>query len=391
MLIAPFGVISGFSSVTLAFLATRNGLSVTDGAAIIAIGYWPQVLKIFWAPLADATLNRQRWYLLSSVLCAVSLFAMCMVKLTPASLRLVEALVLLSSLASTFLGFAVEGMIAHLTPAAERGKVSGWYQAGNLGGTGLGGGLGLFLLEHSTPGVAGLVLALASLACALVLRFVPVIPRDDIGASPFSLAKNTAVELWRLATTWEGFLCMLLCVLPIATGTASGVMAQAEVASYWHADGDLVALVQGTLGGVVSMFGCIAGGYGCNRLGARVAYAVYSAILALTSLAIAFLPATPEVYKYGSLFYQFATGLGYAAFSAFVLEAIGRRLAATKYNGFASLSNFPIWYMGLVLAQIETRRGPVGMLIGDCLIGLGGVTVFLLVAAYGRPRRAEAT
>ena len=38
LLIIPFGAVSGFVSVVLAFLATKNGLTVEEGASLIAIG-----------------------------------------------------------------------------------------------------------------------------------------------------------------------------------------------------------------------------------------------------------------------------------------------------------------------------------------------------------------
>ena len=40
--------------------------------------------------------------------------------------------------------------------------------------------------------------------------------------------------------------------------------------------------------------------------------------------------------------YAFVTGLTYAGFTAFVLEAMGMGAAATKFSLYASLSNTPI-------------------------------------------------
>ena len=105
------------------------------------------VWKFFWSPIADTTLTRKRWYLISNAVVALSLFALATIPLGASTLGLVHGLVFLASFASTFVGFAVEAFIARLTPEHDRGRVSGWYQAGNLGGTGLGGGLGLWLLQ----------------------------------------------------------------------------------------------------------------------------------------------------------------------------------------------------------------------------------------------------
>ena len=85
--------------------------------------------------------------------------------------------------------------------------------------------------------------------------------------------------------------------------------------------------------------------------------------------------------------YSFTTGLTYAAFTGFVLDAIGAGNAATKYNGFASLSNSPIWYMGLVLAAVDTRLGHRGMLVTEAACAVAGVLVFVAAANVHRLRR----
>src|SRR5678816_2658190 len=81
----------------------------------------------------------------------------------------------------------------------------------------------------------------------------------------------------------------------------------------------------------------------------RTAYAVIGLGLAGIAIAMALFPATVPMYIIWSLIYSFGVGLAYAAFTAVVLNAIGEGSAATKYNVFASLANFPIWWLGLLL------------------------------------------
>jgi MFS transporter, PAT family, beta-lactamase induction signal transducer AmpG len=386
ILYVPFGAVSGFIGVALAFLATRRGLSVQQGAELVAIFLVPQIWKFFLAPVADATLSRHTWYLLSAVVSAAGLFAMAAVPLGPGTFRLIQGIILVTSTANAFLGFAVEALIAHASPIKDRGRFSGWLQAGNLGGSGIGGGLGLWLLTVLHSGwQTGLVLGGLLLACAAVLPFVPEVAADAVGASPVAVVRETAVELWHLIRSRDGALCCILCFVPVGTGAASAVLGQAEIAAHWGAGADTVALVQGFLGGILSMVGCIAGGYGCVRLGGRLGYITYGAIMAAVTALMAVLPATPLVYIVGNLAYSFATGLAYAAFSAFVLEVIVSKLAATKYNAFASLSNTPIWYMGLVLAAFVTAHSPKVMLLAESAFGIAGIAVFLAAARAWRP------
>ena len=389
LLIVPFGATSGYVTVALAFLATQRGLTVNQGAQLIAVSMLPQVWKFFWAPIADTTLTRRRWYLIAAVCCAAGMFGTAAIPLGASTLKLILGLVLVTSVATTFLGFAVEAMMAHLVEPADRGRVSGWYQAGNLGGAGIGGGLGLLLLTRlPAPWETGLVLAVANLACAAVLPLLPDVTAEARDTSIGRAVRRVGSELWSVIRSRDGALAALLCFVPVGTGAAAGVLAQATVAAHWGAGSGEVELVQGFLSGIVSMAGSIAGGYGCGRFGARTSYAIFGGIMAAVTAAMAFLPATPFVYIAGNLAYSFANGLCYAAFTGFVLDAIGAGVAATKYNGYASLSNTPIWYMGLFLAAVQTSLGPRNMLLSESACGVVGILIFAAVARAWRKRGA---
>ena len=113
-------------------------------------------------------------------------------------------------------------------------------------------------------------------------------------------------------------------------------------------------------------------------------------MMAAITAAMALSPATTTMYVGYNIAYAFVTGLGYAAFSALVFDAIGHEgHAATKYNGFASLSNAPIWYVGLVLAWAETHWGPKGMLFLESGLGIVGIAIFAAVATVMRQRTVE--
>jgi MFS family permease len=388
ILIIPFGAGTGFVTVALAFMATKHGLSIQQGAGLVAISLVPQVWKFFWAPVADTTLTRRRWYLIANGVVALGLLALAAVPLGPSTLLLIQAIVLATSFATTFVGFSVESFIAHLTPESDRGRVSGWYQAGNLGGSGIGGGLGLWLLDTLPAGwQAGLILAVAMLVCNFALQFLPDVPAESRGSSLGRAMRNLGADLWQVLWSRNGFLCAALCVVPVGTGAASAVLAQAEIAAHWGAGAGEVELVQGFLGGLISMVGCVIGGYGCNRWGSRPAYVGYGLVMAAVALAMAFMPATRWVYITGSMAYSFTTGLTFAAFTGFVLDAIGAGNAATKYNGFASLSNTPIWYMGLVLAAVDTRLGHRSMLVTEAACAVVGVLAFGALAKVNYRRR----
>src|SRR5437762_11615581 len=63
-LVLPYGISSGFVSITLPFILTRVGFSVALAASIVAIDVSANLWRFLWGPVADLTLTARRWYLL---------------------------------------------------------------------------------------------------------------------------------------------------------------------------------------------------------------------------------------------------------------------------------------------------------------------------------------
>jgi MFS family permease len=385
LLILPFGVIGGYLQVSIAYLLAHAGVSVERIAALVAVSYLPHTWKFLWAPVADITLSRRTWYLFACALTAVGLWVTGSLPATAAGLKLLTAVVLVSNVAVTFLGMSVESLMAYGTTDHEKGRAGGWFQAGNLGGTGLGGGAGLWLAQRlPAPWMSGAILGVACLLCCTGLFLVREPHAAHREGDLWRSLRNVGKDLWGVARSKIGFLALFLCFLPIGSGAASGLWS--AVAGDWHASADTVALVTGVLGGVASAIGCIAGGWFCDRMNRQWAYAIYGVLQALCAVAMALSPRTPSTYVVYTLLYAVITGLTYAGFSGFVLEAMGTGAAATKYNVFASLSNTPIWYMTQVDGWTHTRFGPAGMLYGEAIFGVIGLVLFATVFTGVRRR-----
>jgi len=137
--------------------------------------------------------------------------------------------------------------------------------------------------------------------------------------------------------------------------------------------------------------GCLAGGWLCDHMDRKMAYALYGVLQALSAVAMALSPRTEMTYIIYTTAYAFITGLTYAGFSAFVLEAMGMGAAATKYSVFASLSNTPIAYMTSVDGWAHGKWGSSGMLYAEAVSGMIGLVLFIgvmMVAARTAPAPA---
>lgn len=380
VLILPFGIMSGYLTVTIGWQLAKAGIGVGAIAAVIAATYLPHTWKFAWAPIADTTLSRRAWYVIAALVSAAGIVATGLVPASARTLPLLTTVLVASNFAITFLAMSVEALMAYTVSEHEKGRVSGWFQAGNLGGAGLGGGAGLWLAQHGGAAwLPGLVLGTTCALCCLALPFVPEPARErhpgGIGAS----LKGVLTDLLHLPRARAGFVALFLCFLPIGSGAAAGLWS--AVADDWHASADTVALVTGLLAGLLSAAGCLLGGWICDRMDRKNAYVAFGILQAACAVAMGFLPHTESMYVVMTSLYAVITGLTYAGFTAFVLEAMGLGAAATKYNLFASLSNMPIAYMTSIDGWAHGRFGPAGMLYTEAAMCLAGLALFLALRA----------
>jgi MFS family permease len=402
LLVIPFGAASGFLGVTIVYLLGRAGVDPVTIAVLTGLSFLPHTFKFLYAPLVDLTLKRKQWYVMASITSALGIALLGMVPATEAGLPWLRILVVVGNIATAFLSMAVESLMAYNTAPGELGRTAGWFQAGNLGGSGLGGGLALVIAESTTLAwLPGVVLAVVCLLTCLAIRYTtepePHLPQlaDDVqevqeaqeaqevprasGSSPVWRAmQRVLLDLWQVARSRMGYLGLLICFLPIGSGAAGSLFPL--FASEWGAGAGDVAATSGALSGLLAALGCMVGGYFCDRMDRKLAYAVFGLIMSACAVLMAFAPHTLTMYYVFVLSYGFISGLCYAAFTAVTLEAIGTGAAATKYSIFASLSNTPIAYMGILNSHFYDQSGSNAGLYSDAAMGVAGVLVFLLFA-----------
>jgi PAT family beta-lactamase induction signal transducer AmpG len=320
---------------------------------------------------------------------------------TRGGLLLLSGFVFLISVGSTLVGQAIESLIPHHTPDDRKGRASGWFEAGNLGGLGLGGGAALWMAQHVSPSwTAAATLAGASMLCAFALAWIPPTPgagRSTLGGptgrglvrEQYARLALVLKRLWSLARSRHGCLGLLVVFLPLGTGAASNLWA--AVADSWHASADAVALVNGALGGVASMLGALVAGPNYDRLDRKFAYVVFGVLQALCAVAMALAPHTASMYMLFTLAYAILNGMVFAGYSAVALEAIDLDAAATQFDAYASLSNMPALYMGLVEGWAYTQFGASGMLYAEALIAAAAVVVFFAASTLSARLQPRST
>lgn len=375
-LMMPTGISNGFVTVALPFLLTKNGFPVATTAGIVALGISANLWRFLWGPIVDISLTARKWFLIGLIACIVSLLAVCFIPLTIKGTILISILAFVSQVAGTLVILPVNSIIAHRIAVDKKGLASGWFQAGSLAGTGLGGGIGLWLATHYNASLAGIVLCGLSLLFAMFILLIKDIASDK-GKTLLLEVKSMGKDIFAMIKTPVILVVMVLMLLPIGTGAMSNIWS--AIAGDWKTDADTVVLVTGLLSGLVSAVGCVAGGMAADRWGVWKAYLGCGVICAAITIFIAITPHIPVVYTIGVLAYAFGTGMIYAAFTATIFFAIGKKNVATKYSLIASLGNLPVVYMTAFNGWVHDKYNSKFMLLSEAAIGILFVLIFVLV------------
>ncbi|MEP7382223.1 MAG: MFS transporter [Gemmatimonadota bacterium] len=382
----PMGLMIGYPSVALGYLATRAGLPVSAAAAMVGSAFFAHAFKFLWAPLADYSLSRKAWYRIAIGVMSAVLLALTATPLRSDTVPLLSLLVLVGNLAATFVAFATEGLMAFNAGTGGRARASGWFQSGNQFGQTAGGGLGLWLTRHlPAPWMAGIALAALLVVCSLALSGLEEPDGGHEGASVGARGREAWTELVTLLRSRPGRIGLLLAILPIGTGSAQFLFG--SLGDEWHASADAVAFVLGIGGGVAIVAGCMAGGVLASRLPSARAYALACAISAGAALLLLVSPRTSVGYAISTLTYTFALGLCSATLTGMVLDIIGERAAATKINVYFAMNTL----FGLAMLRADgwahDRWATGGMLLLE--FGVGAACLALFVFLESRIRGGE--
>lgn len=382
----PLGLAIGFPSVALGYLGSRAGLTVSTIAAIVGMTFIAGGWKFLWAPVADYTLSRKTWYLIAVTTTSLGLVAMTVIPIAPSTAGVLSALTLLTTVTATFIAFATEGLMAHNTPLAVRGRAAGWFQSGNQFGQTAGGGIALWLIKHMpSPWAAGLVIAGILLACAVPLRLLEEPPRPTGTEAIGDRARDAMRELVSILRARAGRIALILAILPIGTGAAMFLFS--AIAQEFDASADVVSSVLGLGGGVAIVAGCFAGGRLADRVPKPAAYAVSCGLGLVACIVIAMSPRTSAGYAASTLFYTFTLGMVTGSFTGLVLAIIGDTAAATKINLFFALNTLFSLGMLRVAGWAHDAWSTNGMLYVEALTGVAALVLFVVLV--GRVRGTE--
>ena len=390
----PFGVAGGYTSVAMPFVLSKAGVPMSTIGGISAAVLVPLSWQFLWAPMLDVGLRRRTWLLLMAGLGALLLAASLLLKL-PTQLWPFEVCCVLGQGLTGLVSASNGALVATQVPPHLHGRASGWLNAANLGGNAVGGGLVIQLGDTLTPQIAAIALGLLTFLPALAVLLLDERLRPRRRAS--EVFPSMLRDVWGTASTRRGWTGILFCLAPVSTPALLDLFS--AVGGDYGASTGTVEFTMGYGSGLLTAAGALLSGPLLDRVDKRRAYLFSGALIAIVDVAMAWAPPTPLTYIVGTLAYSLVAGLCFAAFTAVVLEIIGKvdRSAATQYTLFDAAGNLATSYLawldghGYDLFKAHHRPGSSGLLLTDAGMNLAGVIGLgvMMWLVFGRRRNAS--
>lgn len=376
----PFGAAGGFLQTAVPYWLAKEGMPLAEIGLLSATAFSPHAWKLLWVPLIDLGPWRRVWYGVSTLLTALLLMACAFLPEPSKNLALYTVLLTALQATATTAHAALNGLMAITTRLEDKGRAGGWQMAGNVGFTALFGALAIWLASTWSRQATGIILATLVLASGAAIFWIPEPPgeKTEGAASVLHAAwermKGILVDLFRTAISRDGFVMVLLCLMPISCGALSNLFS--AMAGEYHASEEVVTTVNGLGMALTGALGSLLGGWLSDRINRKLNYAIIGACSGLSALAMAAAPMTETTYIWGALVYSFVNGAGFAAFAGMVLELVRSGAAVTtKYTLFVSTSNFAISYVTLLDGRASGFQGmgARASIAFDGLIGFAGI------------------
>ena len=340
-------------------LLRQAGYTVDQIGSTVAFVLLPMTLYFLWSPVVDMGLRRRTWIVLLASLSGVLLAGG--IVLLGQHVRLASWLLFAGYGVSLMTNSAAGGLLSLTQRGDAKARAGAWMQGGGLAATALGGAALLYAAKHCALWVTGLIAACMVVIPALMALTIPEPAPWKAQRSVRRQAADMAKEIREALFSWRSLPGVLLLVAPVGTGAAQSLFV--AMAPDYHVGMKGVLLLNGLLGGIVTMAGALAAAMLPPHWDRRKAYVVAGALCGGVGLLLTIAPPSPAVYFVGVTAYLLTVGICYAYFLGVVLQTMGeaKGTASTRFTILVSLGNLPIVYMTRVEAWGSTHLGLRGV------------------------------
>jgi PAT family beta-lactamase induction signal transducer AmpG len=324
LLYAAEGLPAGiFHELVGAWLITEHKVS-PSALGIISLLALPWTLKALWSPLVDRVGTAGRWIGGALVVVGCTTLLLPWMPFGPALWTMLG----LMTIASATADVAIDGYTATVIPPELHGRANGIRVAAYRGAMLIAGGGAIALAGSLAWWTIFVAVGLLAIGLGLAASRVKPVPKDPQPTQAW------LSELWSWLTE-PGSLALFAFVLLFKAGDAA--MAP-MIKPFWLVEAGMsleeLGLVSVTVGAGLTVAGAMLGGELATRWGLFRALWILGALQAISNLGYmgaAMEPARWAIYG-ASMIESFCSGLGVAAFLAFLMRICEAKQAATRFS-----------------------------------------------------------
>ncbi len=346
----------------------------------------PYTWKFIWAPIMDRYtlpfLGRRRgWLLISQIAVACSIIGLGMSN-PGRNMWIVAVAAMLVAFFSATQDIVVDAYRREDIPDKELGLGSSFYISGYRFGTMLAAGGGLILADHIPWSMVYMIMGLCMTIGIITTLFTPEPKVDE--RSPQTL-KTAVVEPFSEYFRRNGAIWMLVFIVLYKIGDN---MASAITAPFYLD----IGFTKTEIGSVVKIFGiwaiiigAISGGALMVRLGINKSLWIFGFLQALSTAGFALLAhigSSVAALSAVIAFENISSGMGTAAFMAFMASITDKRFTATQYALLSSLAAIPRVVVSAPTGYLAKIMGWENFFIFCALAAIPGMLLLVKFAPW---------
>ena len=362
---------------------TKEGVDLTVIGLMALVGL-PYTLKFLWAPLMDRyTLpvfgRRRGWLLLCQTLLMVAIITLGQTN-PSASPWLVAFAALLVAFFSASQDIVIDAYRREDLRDEELGLGSSLYICGYRLGMWLAGGGGFILADHLSFSIVYIIMALCLLPGLLTTLLTP---EPDTPMGKPGTMKEAVVAPFREYFDRRDALWMLAFILLYKIGdTMAGAMTTPFYLDIGFSMTEIGAIVK-TFGAGAIIGGGLVGGIIMLRLGIKRSLWLFGLLQAVSTAGFAFLAQVGNnliTLTVVIAFENVSTGMGTAAYAAFMASITNKKFTATQYALLTSLMGIPRVVASAGTGFMAKHMGWTSFFIFCTLIAIPGMMMLLKFA-----------
>lgn len=371
---ATFGMMGGFSVVTLPQLLAADGVPgghiAAITAAIISPGFW----AFLFAPMLDVRFRRRSYALVFGLITALGVAFTVLHHGDPS---MVEVVMISAYVGAAFYQGAVGGWMGSLIDQGQDSILGTWFNVANVGAGGLIIIIGGPVILHSPPIFAAGFMFLALLLPMALFPFIPAPPPDKLLASEsFGRFFREVLSLLKRRQVLIG---LALFMLPSASFSLTNVLG--GVGKDYHASANIVSFLAGAGSILAGVGGSFLVPQLAKKIPLRPLYLAIGVVGAAFTLCTLLLPREPWTFGLvftGEIVFQ---ALAFTVANGIAFQIIGpsNPLAATLFTLLIAAMNFPIWYMGNLDGWGYDHAGILGSFAVDAGLSMAACLLLALL------------